>query len=395
MSVVNKNQPNFFGNDGLALKNGYIYIGELSKDPVTFPKTVTFTDSTGNSFTAPQPLRTNIDGQITYNGKSIFAAVDGDHSMLIKDQNDVQIRGGWVPNILASTSGGGVSDLSKYRIYEPTLSTVKQLDVSLGQSVGNLGRITANDTLGESWIVVSATGSPADDLLIIDFTNGYQGLRVNNYLKPSNNLLDLSNKATSRTNLDVYSKAESNAAFLEDGVGAVSDTNLATDSVSTIKIQASSVTGAKLDNTGSAEKMGVLLTAGTITGGSLVDTFTTAATAYDAYTYLVGGDRQSTGSYSFVVFAAGTVTLSFDYRTSIAGRAADFRILQNGNVIEEFSTTTATDQTKTRNLVGLLPGDCITIQAKEDGGLANSAVFLNIFAKASKMFICKDLVGVI
>ena len=49
-----------------------------------------------------------------------------------------------------------------------------------------------------------------------------------------------------RTRISVYSKAESDAAFIEDTANAVDATNLATDSVTTVKIAALNVTAAKL-----------------------------------------------------------------------------------------------------------------------------------------------------
>jgi len=393
MSTVNKNQPNFFGNDGLPLKSGFIYIGQVGQDAQTFPKTVTFTDSAGGNFTAAQPLRTNSDGQITYNGKAIIASVDGSYSMLILDQNSVQIRGGWVPTVTEASSGGS-TDLAAYRRYKSILSDVKKVDVATGQTIGNIGRLTSNDSLGESWIAASATGSPADDVDIIDFDNGLQGLRIKNYTKPTNNGSDFTNLPSLRANISVYSKAESDSAFIEDGTGAVSNANLATDSVSTIKMQDDSITGDKLDDTGSAEKMGLLLTAGTIASLSVTDAFVGSTVSYDAYSYLIGGDRTLNGNYSFIAFGAGTITIDFDYRTSNGGTTANFRILKNGSQVDAVSTTSASFTTRSFNLAGLLPGDCITIQGKEDGGLANDGIFTNIYAKANKLFICKDLTGI-
>ena len=78
MSIIQTNQPNWFGSEGAPLKNGYIYVGLPNQDPVAFPQTVTFTNAQGNSFAAAQPLRTNDAGQIQYNGKPIQASIDTD-----------------------------------------------------------------------------------------------------------------------------------------------------------------------------------------------------------------------------------------------------------------------------------------------------------------------------
>jgi hypothetical protein len=40
-----------------------------------------------------------------------------------------------------------------------------------------VGKLTATDDLGADWLVASATGSPGDDIDLIDFTNGLQGQR--------------------------------------------------------------------------------------------------------------------------------------------------------------------------------------------------------------------------
>jgi len=182
MSIIDKNQPNWFGNNGEPLKSGYIYIGQPNQTPVEFPKTVTFTDSSGSSFPATQPLRTNSDGQIVWNGKAIIATVDGDYSMLVLNSTQTQINGGYVPFVEGDASS--VITLTDYREYGLLLADIKQLDVAPAQTVGNIGKTTATDTLGSDWLVVSNTGGPADDIDLIDFDNGLQGTRIYNPLAP-------------------------------------------------------------------------------------------------------------------------------------------------------------------------------------------------------------------
>lgn len=179
MSIVNVNQPNFFGNDGLPLKSGYIWIGEPNKSPIDFPLTVTFTDSLGNSFPATQPLRTNNQGKIQWNGKAIIASVDSNYSMLIQDSTQTDINNGYIPEIDA-TNAGGSGDLNDYRQYGLLLADIKGLEVIPGMTVGTVGKLSVTDTEGADWLVVSPTGSPADDIDIIDFDNGLQGTRIVN-----------------------------------------------------------------------------------------------------------------------------------------------------------------------------------------------------------------------
>ena len=175
MSTVNTIKKTFFGNDGLPLKSGYIYIGQPGTDPQVSSnqKTVTFEDSQGNQFSASQPLRTNSDGRIQYNGKAIIATVDGSYSQLILDSKQVEINDGWTPTIDDSTDTDAA--LEDYRRYSLTLAELKQLEVSQGQTVANVGKESAGDGLGSKWLVVSNTGETADNVNLIDFDNGLQG----------------------------------------------------------------------------------------------------------------------------------------------------------------------------------------------------------------------------
>lgn len=213
-TLVNTNKLTWFQDEGEPLKNGYIYVGEVQQDPRSFPKTVTFTDSDGNAFTAAQPLRTDENGRIQWNGVAITATVDGDYSLLILNSNQTQIDDGYVASVTDYNAGSGSGSFDDYRQYALTLADVKQLDKTPGQTVGNIGKISATDSLGSDWLVVSNTGNPADDIDLIDFDNGTQGQRIGNFLQSGNNLSDLSDNAISRTNLDVYSKSESDDAFI-------------------------------------------------------------------------------------------------------------------------------------------------------------------------------------
>ena len=177
MNVIRTNKPNWFGNNGESLQSGYIYIGQPNQDPVTNQKTVTFEDSQGNQSTAAQPLRTNSQGIIQLNDKAIIALVDGDYSILMLDSSQTEIKDGYIPLIEPSDTGS-TADLTNYRKYQLTLATLKQQAVLVGQSVGNTGKTTADDGINQNWFVVSNTGNPADDDLLIDFDNGLQGERL-------------------------------------------------------------------------------------------------------------------------------------------------------------------------------------------------------------------------
>lgn len=177
MNPIQTNKPVFFGEDGDVLKSGKIYIGQPNQWPLDFPKTVTLQDSAGSQFTAQQPLRTNSDGRITYNGKAIIALVDGNYSMLVRDRNDVTVPDGYTPFVENTDSGGTSEGVTQVGLL---LSDIKQLNVTPGETVRNVGKATTLDNLGADWLVVSSTGSPADDVDLIDFDNGTQGQRIKN-----------------------------------------------------------------------------------------------------------------------------------------------------------------------------------------------------------------------
>lgn len=180
MNPIRTNKPVFFGNDGDVLKSGQIYIGQPNQWPISFPKTVTFQDSSGAQFEAQQPLRTNDQGQISFNGKAIIALVDGNYSLLVQDRNGVQVQDGYTPFV--SNPGPAESNLGDVTRVGLLLTDIKSFDVTPGDTVRNVGKTVATDGLGADWLVVSNTGNPADDVDLIDFANGTQGQRIENNL---------------------------------------------------------------------------------------------------------------------------------------------------------------------------------------------------------------------
>ena len=178
MNPIRTNKPVFFGDDGEVLKSGNIYIGQPSQWPLSFPKTVTLQDSAGSQFTAAQPLRTNSQGRIEYNGKAVIALVDGDYSMLVRDRNGVTVADGYTPFVENSSTGAVAEDVTRVGL---TLSDIKQFDVTPGDTVRNVGKTTSSDKMGADWLVVTSTGTSANDETIIDFTNGTQGRLIERF----------------------------------------------------------------------------------------------------------------------------------------------------------------------------------------------------------------------
>ena len=171
--IVQSDKEVFFDNEGNVLESGYIYIGQPSTDPklAANQKTVTFKDAGGSEFTAIQPLRT-IGGKIAYNGLPIIATVEGEHCILIQDSAGNQV------DYSASVGAADAVDVAAETIRVGLiLDDVKAFDVSVGDVVRNVGESVATDSLGADWLVVSATGSPGDDVDLIDFDNGLQGRR--------------------------------------------------------------------------------------------------------------------------------------------------------------------------------------------------------------------------
>jgi hypothetical protein len=176
MTPIETNKPVFFDSDGSVLEGGEIYIGQPGTDPRTNAKTVTFRDAGGSEFTAAQPLNT-LNGRIVYNGKPIVALVDGEHSMLVINSANVQVDYSRSVNF-GSTDPVGIAGFSELTRVGLTLPAIKLFNVNVGESVRNIGKVTATDSLGANWLVASASGTPGDDNTVIDFSNGLQGVIV-------------------------------------------------------------------------------------------------------------------------------------------------------------------------------------------------------------------------
>jgi hypothetical protein len=135
---------------------------------------VTFTDAGGAQFTAQQPLQTKA-GRVVYNGKPILAQVDGDYSMLVFDSSGKQTD--YYKSISDAATGSSV-DFSEVTRVSLTLNDLKQVDAAVGDTLKNVGRVTAEDGEGGEWLVKSATGATADDVFLTNLTNGLQATRI-------------------------------------------------------------------------------------------------------------------------------------------------------------------------------------------------------------------------
>jgi len=170
MAIIDTNKPNWFGNGGEPLKNGYIWIGEEYKDPKVYPLTVTLQDSAGATFPAAMPLRTNLQGQIAYEGKAVIATVDINHSLRIEDSAGALITDGLINSVAAE--GGSVVPTSVR--YFQTLAELKAGDVVVNENVFTAGNASNTDNNGAMWTIVAGGTGTADDELFVDLNNGLQ-----------------------------------------------------------------------------------------------------------------------------------------------------------------------------------------------------------------------------
>lgn len=75
-----------------AVFNGYIYCGTVDAvDPSVSQVQVYLVNESGNKVPVAQPLRTNAGGYLVYNGQPAKFVTDSNHSLLVQDQNLVQV----------------------------------------------------------------------------------------------------------------------------------------------------------------------------------------------------------------------------------------------------------------------------------------------------------------
>lgn len=90
MSIVMQINPfDFFvDQQGDALNEGYVWIGQPNKDPRQFPVAIYFDEAL--TIPAAQPLRTN-GGYIVRGNAPTFLYINGNYSVLVQDKNGLQV----------------------------------------------------------------------------------------------------------------------------------------------------------------------------------------------------------------------------------------------------------------------------------------------------------------
>ena len=290
MTPIQTNKTVFFDKGGDPL-TGSIYIGQPSQDPRTSPKTVTFRDAGGVEFTASQANGLTVSaGRIVYNGKPIVAMVDGDHSMLTFDESGLQVD--YSPLVEPSTGSGSDPATSFTELIRVglILSDIKSFDVAVGDLVRNIGLTLTSDGLGKNWLARSATGSPGDDVDLIDFTNGLQGAAIVSAIGSGGT--GATTAAGARTALDV----------IENGTGTVTSGNIAADAIVTDKLSNAAVTEGKI--------AAGAVTNGKVPSGALgAEKFQSGTTERDwALGFGVSAGLGAVGTYAFLKMTGGGVT---------------------------------------------------------------------------------------
>jgi hypothetical protein len=120
--IIESPYPLFTDDDGVALEDGYIYVGTANLDPVANPVAVYF--DSGLTIPALQPIRTS-GGYPVYSGSPARLFVNGDYSIRVNDKTGALV-------FSASTSTGttgtvvttdGTQTLTNKTLVAPVLGT--------------------------------------------------------------------------------------------------------------------------------------------------------------------------------------------------------------------------------------------------------------------------------
>lgn len=120
--IIESPYPLFTDDDGVALEDGYIYVGTANLDPVANPVAVYF--DSGLTIPAAQPIRTS-GGYPVYSGSPARLFVNGDYSIRVNDKTGALV-------FSASTSTGttgtvvttdGTQTLTNKTFVAPVLGT--------------------------------------------------------------------------------------------------------------------------------------------------------------------------------------------------------------------------------------------------------------------------------
>ena len=174
--------------------------------------------------------------------------LDGTYDVELKDSDDVLIDS-W-ENVNNTDSAINATAPLQFKTLADLKTLTAQNDVvvdpEIGDALHTTGKTNTQDDEGADWVVVAAgTGTPDDDTYV-DLSNGLQAERIFNHLYRKNNGSDIENAATFRSNISA----------IENGTGTVSNTNLASNAVTTPKIASNAVTTPKIaDNNVTAAKL--------------------------------------------------------------------------------------------------------------------------------------------
>ena len=103
-------------------------------------------------------------------------------------------------------------------------------------------------------------------------------------------------------------------------------------------------------------------------------------TSYESYTYAISN---TTRSYSVIIFGIGSVTISFNLRSSNSDRSVNGRVLVNGSQVYAV-TLESSSYTNYSFTQAINTGDVITFQCKEDGGQSSAAYLSGFEINADK-----------
>ena len=208
----------------VSVTGDWVEVISTAQDGVVVGGSIVVNAPAGTYFRTSGGTVNNTTYRIRRRGKTLFL-LNGSEWAVVQLDNGMMatnLTTGTVPkNTLATLTGSASST-----IYLPTTDSIQVGDYVSAQLNTSVGRVLvsvsdlANDQLDAATTV---TYLAADNGMVVTFVyRGNNGTKnvwetINHgaaYLKKSQNLNDLPDKAVSRTNLDVFSKGESDARFL-------------------------------------------------------------------------------------------------------------------------------------------------------------------------------------
>lgn len=157
MSIVMQLNPYefFVDTSGDALDSGYVWIGEVNKDPRNYPVAVFYDEAL--TIPASMPLRTT-NGYIYRNGSPTFLYINGNYSIMVQQKTGVLVY--YVPDFMVIGTSAAVSSGDLANQIDPAKGTSLVGWVSpLSNSVGR----TLSDKL-QDYISVKDVGAKGDGI---------------------------------------------------------------------------------------------------------------------------------------------------------------------------------------------------------------------------------------